>query len=222
MENPDGFEAFLGAENVEYAIVDAKMAERARKAASELLGVRQISADQIVFSALPPGWALGFAYPNMPCRWCVLRRMTDRPPTHTTDFVLGEAIRLAGYDIVADNLGPGSDLTVTLYWESLQPTATDYTVFTQLLGPDWQLHGQMDRQPVHGQWPTSQWFPGQMIVDKFVIQVSETAPTGEHVVLVGLYDLNTGRRLPVEMSGRRTPDDAIALHRLMIRESKDD
>ena len=86
-------------------------------------------------------------------------------------------------------------MTVTLHWESLRPVSSDYTVFTQLLGPDLQLHGQMDRQPLSGHWPTSRWLPGQRYLDKFVIDVGETAPEGEYVLLVGLYDPVTGDRL---------------------------
>jgi hypothetical protein len=87
------------------------------------------------------------------------------------------------------------------------------TIFTQLLGPNWQLHGQMDRQPVSGQWPTSRCQPGQRFVDKFVVRVSETASVGEYLVLVGLYDLTTGQRLPVVAGGEQLPDDAVVLHR---------
>ncbi len=216
VETSDDLEAFLGAEKVDYVIVDAKMAQRARTAAINLFGVRAISGDRVSIGTWQPDWALGFAHPEMPCQWCVFRRMTDRPPTHTTSFLLGDAIALAGYDVLADDFEPGDEFVITLFWESLRPVVTDYTVFTQLLGPDRQLYGQVDRQPVHGQWPTSHWLPGQTLVDKFVIPVSGTAPEGDYVLLVGLYDLNTGQRMPVVMDGERVPDDAIALHRLTI------
>jgi hypothetical protein len=218
LDRPEDFEAFLIAKDVEYVIVDANMAERGRKVANHLLGVRETMGDRVVFGALPAGWAFGFAYPDMPCKWCVFRRMANKPPTHASDFILGSAIHLVGYDVVADEFRPGGNFTLTLYWESLQPVVTDYTVFTQLLGPDWQLYGQVDRQPVYGQWPTSQWLPGQEFVDKFIIPVRDVAPNGEYVVLVGLYDLNTGQRIPVTGDGERVPDDALALCHLTIGE----
>jgi 4-amino-4-deoxy-L-arabinose transferase-like glycosyltransferase len=217
----DDLESFLKAEGVEYVIVDANMVERIDKAAEGLLGVREILGDRVVFDVLPANWALGFAYPDVPCKWCVFRRMADNPPTHVTNFVLGDAIRLAGFGIVADDFRPGGSLAATLYWESLKSVESDYTVFTQVLGPDWQLHGQLDRQPIYGQWPTSRWQPGQKFVDKFVIEVSEGAPSGEYAMLVGLYDLGSGQRMPVMVGGDRVPDDAIVVYRLSIGEGQD-
>jgi hypothetical protein len=218
LETPEDFEAFLTAKDVEYVIIDANMSERSREVANHLLGVHEVIGDRVVFGALPPAWALGFAYPDMPCKWCVFRRMANKPPTHASDFILGDAIRLVGYDVVVDEFRPGGEFTLTLYWESLQPVVTDYTVFTQLLSPDWQLYGQVDRQPIYGQWPTSHWLPGQKFVDKFVIPVRDVAPNGDYMVLVGLYDLNTGQRIPVTSDGERVPDDAIALCHLTIGE----
>jgi hypothetical protein len=106
---------------------------------------------------------------------------------------------------------------VTLYWESQRPVSVDYTVFTQLLGPDFQLHGQLDGQPLLGHWPTSRWLPERKFVDKFVLEVNEAAPAGEYVLLVGLYDLNTGQRLPVTLNGERLHDDVIPLSHLTIQ-----
>jgi hypothetical protein len=218
---PRDLDVFLNAEDVDYIIVDTDMVSRRRVLADHLRGVRQLAGDRASFDTWPLDWALGFAYPEMPCEWCVFRRMVDGVPSHATNYTLGGAIRLAGYDVDAERVGPGCDVTISLYWESLSPVDTDYTVFTQLLGPDRQLHGQVDRQPVYGQWPTSRWQPGQRLVDKFVIRVGETAPIGEYLVLVGLYDLVTGRRLPIEMEGEQLPDDAIVLHHVSIEVEKD-
>jgi len=218
LETPAEFEAYLRARDVEYAVLDAGLADR-RGAAADWLGVREVEGDRVVLDRVPPGWALGFVYPDMPCKWCVLQRLADKPPADRTDFVLGQAIRLAGYDMLVDDLRPGGELALSLYWESLRPVDADYTVFTQLLGPDGQLHGQFDRQPLHGHWPTSRWQPGQSFVDKFVIPVDETAPPGEYTLLVGLYDLNTGQRLPVTAAKERVTHDAIALFTLTMEET---
>jgi hypothetical protein len=222
IKTSEDLDVFLDARDVKYIIVDADVADRGGKAAEHLLGIREIIGDRVAFDMVPPGLALGFVYPEIPCKWCVFQRMAYKLPTYTTNLVLGDAILLLGYDAVATDFRPGGYFTVTLYWESLQPVVTDYTVFTQLLGPDWQLYGQMDRQPLYGQWPTSRWQPGQRFVDKFMIPVSKAAPAGEYVVLVGLYDLNTGQRLSVSKGEERVPDDAIALHHLAIGDKTDE
>jgi 4-amino-4-deoxy-L-arabinose transferase-like glycosyltransferase len=218
-ETLDQLEIFLDANNVTYVIADADMVSRRPELADDL-GISLAEGERLEVKDFPSGWALGLAIPEMPCRWCVFRRISADPPIAPTDYVLGESIRLFGYDVQPDYVSPGGQLTVSLYWEMLHPVSTDYTVFTQLLGPDFQLHGQMDRQPLSGHWPTSRWLPGQRFLDKLVIDVSETAPEGEYVLLVGLYDLGTGQRLPVALNGERIPDDAIGLYRLETGEAK--
>jgi hypothetical protein len=212
-------EAFLDSNNVAYVIADADMARRRPDLADDL-GISITEGERLEVKDFPNGWALGLAIPEMPCRWCVFRRISADPPIVPTEYVLGDSIRLFGYESQPDYVSPGGQLTVTLHWESLRPVSSDYTVFTQLLGPDLQLHGQMDRQPLSGHWPTSRWLPGQRYLDKFVIDVGETAPEGEYVLLVGLYDLGTGQRLPIVLHGERVPDDAIALYPLRTGDAK--
>jgi hypothetical protein len=212
-------EAFLDSNNVTYVIADADMARRRPDLADDL-GISIAEGERLEVKNFPNGWALGLAIPDMPCRWCVFRRISADPPIVPTEYVFGESIRLIGYESQPDYVSPGGQLTVTLHWESLRSVTTDYTVFTQLLGPDLQLHGQMDQQPLSGHWPTSRWLPGQKYVDKFVIDVSETAPQGEYVLLVGLYDLGTGQRMPISLHGERVPDDAIALYSLRTEDAK--
>jgi hypothetical protein len=218
--NSAELDVFLDAKNIEYVVVDAAMAERSREEVRRRLGVEEITGDRITLGAWPSNWALGFVYPDAPCKWCVFRRAISGSPAYPVDFVLGGAIRLAGYDIATHDFRRGAQLTLTLYWESLKPVDTDYTVFTQLLGPDSQLHGQVDRQPVDGRWPTSRWLPGQRFTDKFIIPVDEGAPPGQYGMLVGLYDLTTGQRMAVTLDGQPVPDNAIALHRLTLVEGK--
>jgi hypothetical protein len=192
VETPAEFEALLDGESIAYIIVDADMAGRRREVAGELLGVDKVEGDRVLFGAWPEGWALGLVYPDVPGRWWVFRR---KPPAVATDVVLGGAIRLAGYDLADDKLRPGGEVAITLYWQSIAPVTTNYTIFTQLLGPDGRLYGQVDRQPLYGVWPTGRWQPGERFVDKFVIPISEAAPPNEYQLIVGLYDLATGRRL---------------------------
>jgi len=213
----DQLNAFMEAEGVAYIIVDDDMARRRRKLMPEL-GISRIEGELLTVDEFPSDWALGLTAPTYPCRWCVFRRLSANPPIKPVDFLLaGDSIRLLGYELVDRQFYPGGQLTVILYWEALQPVSTDYTIFTQLLGPDFQLHGQVDRQPLSGHFPTSRWMPGQKLFDKFVVDVSETAPPGEYTLLVGLYDLNTGQRASIVSNGRPLPDNAIRLFQLPVQ-----
>jgi hypothetical protein len=207
----EDLETFMETSNIAYVIVDEQMVNRMGSDRAAEWGIYETEEARLEIGDFPSDWALGFAGPEMPCQWCVFRRVSATPEIEPSNFVLGESIRLFGYEVQADTFRPGGQVVVTLYWESQQPVATDFTVFTQLLGPDFQLHGQMDRQPLSGHWPTSRWQPEQKFADKFVLDVNDTAPSGEYVLLVGLYDANTGQRLPVMANGERVQDDAIRL-----------
>jgi hypothetical protein len=118
---------------------------------------------------------------------------------------LGEGrVRFLGSGLEpADAVRAGQSLTVDLHWVALSPLGTDYTVFVHLLagynpatgGPVW---AQDDSRPLAGGHPTTRWQPGQVVVDRHVVDVPEGTPPGTYQVAVGLYDALTGDRLSVE------------------------
>jgi hypothetical protein len=107
---------------------------------------------------------------------------------------LGSSIRLLGYRLEGE-ARPGSTLQLTLYWEALGSTETDYTVFTHLVGTGDAMLGQMDHQPLNGAAPTSTWTSGQRLADRYEIHIRDDAPTGNARLLVGMYDPATAERL---------------------------
>jgi hypothetical protein len=111
-------------------------------------------------------------------------------PQHSADATFGEVITLQGYDLVRE----GAALHVTLYWRSVGVTDVDYTVFVHLRDEAGQVVAQMDRPPVAGQYPTSLWDAGEIIPDSLTLTLP---PSDSYHLLVGLYDLRTGARLPV-------------------------
>ena len=175
--------------------------------------------------ALPPGdytLAVGASAPGEPCRPRPIAhlRLEPRPRRfdlpaeigHPLDLRLGDRVRLRGYDLAPTTVAPGGTLTLTLVWQAEGPTALSYTVFVHLLGPDGRLYGQVDRLPNRGADPTTSWAPGQVIVDGYRLSVATDAPPGRYRLAVGLYDAESGARLPVtDAQGRRLPDDRVLL-----------
>ncbi len=136
------------------------------------------------------------------------REMTPQPVTFA-DGVRLRGFRLFGEEPGADEpvLSPGDTVRLSLYWQASSPTHVPYTVFTHLVGPDGQLYGQWDNPPVRGTYPTTDWSPGENVVDPYEIPVSPAAPPGEYHLLIGLYDPTTGMRLPVlDERGESTGD----------------
>ena len=110
-------------------------------------------------------------------------------------------VRLAGFDFPSTAIHPGDTLAVQLVWQSLALTDRHYTAFVHLLGPhnpalDSPLWAQDDHEPGHATYSTDRWFPGEVIMDTFYLQVPADAPPGEYTLSTGFYDLETLERLP--------------------------
>jgi hypothetical protein len=119
-------------------------------------------------------------------------------------------VHLLGFDLPVAQISPGGTLPLTLYWQTNGPTDIDYTVFVHLVGPDGQNHGQLDYRPGGG--PTSSWTSGQVIVDELTLPVDEDSPAGTYAIAVGMYDAQSGGRLPItDDAGQRLPGDRATL-----------
>jgi hypothetical protein len=133
-------------------------------------------------------------------------------PDHLLQVNLAQKIRLQGYDLTTASLSPGEPLGVRLYWQALAPLEADYTVFTQLLGPDGRVWAQQDNQPQGGSFPTSVWPVHETIIDRYNLALAEGAPQGSYRLLVGMYNLADGQRLPImDAQGQRLYQDAVVI-----------
>lgn len=139
------------------------------------------------------GWLPGaFALPPR------LAKFTPPPGFVPLDFQFGDTIRLHGYTVSSPRGHPTQTLTVTLYWETLAPLTADYAVFLQLVDDTNYKASQYESFPGRGMFPTSQWIPGETIMDRVVLPISQDAPSPRLYWLIGgLWDLETGERLPI-------------------------
>jgi 4-amino-4-deoxy-L-arabinose transferase-like glycosyltransferase len=97
---------------------------------------------------------------------------------------------------------------VVLCWQALQPLSTDYTVFVHLQDASGVLIDTGDGLPMQGAFPTSMWYPGDVVLDTH--HLTQTVSTGQRIS-VGLYELADGSRLPAHVEGRSLPDGAVSL-----------
>jgi hypothetical protein len=132
-------------------------------------------------------------------------------PSHIADAVLGGCVRLTGYDLPETPLRVGQELPLTLYWQPTAALARDYTVFVHLLDETGTIVGQGDGPPLRDDYPTSYWGAGENLVDTHAIRMRPGIQPGTHRIIVGLYDPDTGYRLPIVNNGHRVPDDALSL-----------
>ena len=139
--------------------------------------------------------------------WRVRNAVKLAAPAYKTDFRLGEAITLAGYDVTI-----AETVSVTLTWQATGTPDADYTVFVHLIGEDGTLIAQDDGFPAAGAYPTSWWLPGDVIQDHHTLSPAEMPQTSLYF-RVGLYERESGQRLPAYAADReRLPDDVIELY----------
>jgi 4-amino-4-deoxy-L-arabinose transferase-like glycosyltransferase len=131
------------------------------------------------------------------------RWVPDRAEIAVTDGVrFGDIARLAGHTLQ----GPDStsrSITLLLYWEPLAGAEVDYVVFVHLSGAVNAAGGtvwdQDDHRPLDGFASTLAWEPGTLYRDPYHLlrDTQTTLPPGTYTLEVGMYDPESGARLPV-------------------------
>ena len=116
-------------------------------------------------------------------------------PQHLLDLTLLGGHTLLGYDF-SDPVQPGAPLTVTLYWRAAGPLSSRYRVFVHLLDDHDTILIQDDAEPDRGQHPTTSWLPGEYISDSHPLTLPDDRPVRGYSLEIGLYEPQTGQRLP--------------------------
>ncbi len=121
--------------------------------------------------ARPPEYAAGEGLPN------------------PVDIHFDTLVALRGYTVDRDTARPGEPIAVELYWEVTGQPPGDYLLFVHLLDTATGAPvGQRDTHPGLGNFPSSQWRPGDRFVERLSLYVPETAYVpGTAELRVGFY-----------------------------------
>lgn len=128
-----------------------------------------------------------------------IERVFERPAVEVPIGVLfDDALRLVGYDV---GQGAGA-LHLTLHWRAERRMDVAYKFFVHVLDPGTgELVAQADVMPRDWGYPTNWWEKGEYVSDQITLSVSGVPP-GAYRVMIGVYDPETGARLPVAEPGR--------------------
>jgi hypothetical protein len=77
---------------------------------------------------------------------------------------------------------------------------------------------QGDSSPVDGLYPTSQWRLNTLIEDHRSLSLDAPLPAGEYRVLIGLYRLSDGARLPITPDAR-VSNDSVQVYEWLVADS---
>jgi hypothetical protein len=99
-----------------------------------------------------------------------------------------ETIQLRGYDIEpAAGVEPGSVITVTLYWQPIQPLSVDYTSYVHLVNSAGQGVSQNDHPPGGVFYPSHLWQIGETLADRHTLAIPADLSPGLYRLKAGLY-----------------------------------
>jgi len=144
-------------------------------------------------------------------------RPNDLDVPHALEATLGGQVRLLGYDLSAETIQAGDAISLTLYWQALRPMELSYHVFNHLAAPSGEALAQKDGVPRDGAYPTNLWQPGELVIDCYRIPVDPGTLPGVYPLQVGMYRLETLKRLPlVDATGRRLAGDQLALAEIRV------
>lgn len=133
---------------------------------------------------------------------------------------LNDEIELVGYKLLDQTVAPEKTFGLNLYWRSLRPAASNYTVFVHVVGPDQGIRGQWDSVPAQGTAPTSGWLPGEIIEDHYDVPLAKDAPPWKYDIFVGMYDSLTGQRLPTTSQNSPISDNRAWLTQIQAVEEQ--
>ena len=132
---------------------------------------------------------------------------------------LGDQVDLLGYGVEPTSPTVKETMQLTLYWQARAEMDADYTVFIHLVDGRGNIVAQHDGQPDSGTYPTSQWLPGEVVVDEHALVPAPGYGPGEYTLVVGLYDREDGERLlAYDQDGLALPQNRIALTTIRVQE----
>jgi len=125
-----------------------------------------------------------------------------RPQPLPKQVTFEGGLELLGIGWPPVSLIPGGLLSVETRWTAKQAPGNDYVMFLQLLDPTGDLAAGHDGPPTGGYHPTSQWRPGQEVIDRRALQLPPYLPSGTYRLGLGWYEPKTGTRLPLVGAAR--------------------
>jgi mannosyltransferase len=140
-------------------------------------------------------------------RWSVYSSgRGDWPPAQTFNAQFGDAITLSQVKMRNEAAKAGDVIPFELTWQANAPIDKRYKVFIHIGQPDAPPIAQNDSEPAAGFNPTNTWKAGENALDKRGVWITSGKTVGTFGVYVGMYDPDTGQRLPISHNGQPAGD----------------
>jgi 4-amino-4-deoxy-L-arabinose transferase-like glycosyltransferase len=148
------------------------------------------------------------------------RRVTlDEAPAsmHALDSAYGDELFLLGYEVLDDQVVAGQDLHLRLYWLGLKRMSVDHTFYVHVFGRDGQRIGGVDTYPGGGNYPTTQWVPGDVVSEEYSIRIAADAEAPVAARLrVGVYTGASANYLPAKDASGQPLERNVEITRVRV------
>ena len=89
----------------------------------------------------------------------------------------------------------GATVRLNVLWQALKPLDEDYTVFVHAVDGEGAIWGQRDTEPQEGEYLTTEWGLGEIVQDRYELQIDVAGPREGYQLAVGMYAGETEERL---------------------------
>lgn len=132
-----------------------------------------------------------------PVNFSHLELVDSTSPTFTPiDF--DSRLALLEYDLAGDVIAvhPGQPILIYLYWQGIQQNNADYSAFIHLVSSSGELIEQVDYLIGGWHYATSAWPVNYIAAAPSLFFIPPDTPPGEYSLQVGVYQAQSGERLP--------------------------
>jgi hypothetical protein len=119
----------------------------------------------------------------------------DMEPVSLPVAILGDdQVALLDYRIEGP-LRHGATVRLNVLWQALKPLDEDYTVFVHAVDGEGAIWGQRDTEPQEGEYLTTEWGLGEIVQDRYELQIDVAGPREGYQLVMGMYAGETEKRL---------------------------
>ncbi len=117
----------------------------------------------------------------------------------------GDHIGLIGYDVRKSIVQPGKNIRLTTYWRAQTIGLRPLLIFVHVLNDRNEIAAQWDGFTIDQHYVQA----GDIIVQVHFIGLPPDFPEGTYDVEIGLYEAETGMRVPIEINGQPITDRVL-------------
>lgn len=138
--------------------------------------------------------------------------------TPTLPVTFESTIVLERVELGRQQVKRGDVLIAILYWRAAGKIEKDYTAFMHLVDAQGNRVDGIDAPPRQHYLPMTAWQLGEWMPDGMILPIARDIPPGEYRIEIGLYDVDTMRRLDIVDVAQQRIADKLVLSPIWISE----